>query len=132
MRASSSVRPPAADTTGVPPTWIFQRGEEQLLLRCRENARGVTLVVTGDGDLRSYSFRDFAALVKFEEEMAEFLLATGWSPAQLTIEPQLPTGHVPQPEAQSTSRLGILMHLPWQLLTERSGFFDRWTFLRRP
>ena len=48
------------------PTWIFKRGGEQLMLHCRETGRGVTLVVSGDDDLRSYSFHDFAALVKFE------------------------------------------------------------------
>jgi len=70
------------------PTWIFQRGGEHIILNCRENARGVTLIVSGDGDLRSYSFHDFAALVKFQGQMAEFLLPAGWSPAQLAIEPQ--------------------------------------------
>jgi hypothetical protein len=69
------------------PTWIFQRGPDHILLHCRENPRGVTLVVSGDGDLRSYSFRDFDALAKFEREMEEFLLETGWLPAHLTIEP---------------------------------------------
>jgi hypothetical protein len=81
------------------PMWIFQRGGEHVLLHCRENARGVTLVVSGDGDLRSYSFHDFAALEKFEGEMAEFLLAAGWSPAHLTIEPQPTPDHIMPPEA---------------------------------
>jgi hypothetical protein len=81
------------------PTWIFQRGGEHLILNCRENARGVTLIVSGDGDLRSYSFHDFAALVKFEGQMAEFLLHSGWSPAQLTIEAQAIPNHRPTPPA---------------------------------
>jgi hypothetical protein len=68
------------------PTWIFKRGGEQLMLHCRETGRGVTLVVSGDDDLRSYSFHDFAALVKFESEMADFLIGTGWTPARLTVE----------------------------------------------
>jgi len=72
------------------PTWIFQRGGEQLMLHCRETGRGVTLVVSGDDDLRSYSFRDFAALVKFESEMADFLVGTGWVPARLTVESGVP------------------------------------------
>jgi len=74
------------------PTWIFQRGGEQLMLHCRETGRGVTLVVSGDDDLRSYSFHDFAALVKFESEMADFLIGTGWAPARLTVEPSMPPG----------------------------------------
>jgi hypothetical protein len=69
------------------PTWIFQRGDEQLMLHCRETGRGVTLVVSGDDHLRSYSFHDIAALVKFESEMADFLIGTGWAPARLTVEP---------------------------------------------
>jgi hypothetical protein len=81
------------------PVWIFQRGGERLMLHCRESARGVTLVVSGDGDLRSYSFHDFPALVKFESEMEEFLLETGWVRAQLTIEPRLTPEHQTEPEA---------------------------------
>ena len=101
-RGASSVSPYAADTTGVLPIWIFQRGIEHLLLHCRENARGVTMVVSGDGDLRSYSFRDFAALEKFEGEMEEFLLETGWCPAQITIE--LTPDHVTPPQPTRRSR----------------------------
>jgi hypothetical protein len=78
------------DTKDVHPTWIFQRGGEHLLLHYRETARGVTLLVSGDGELRSYTFHDFAALEKFESEMAEFLMQAGWTPAHLTIEPQQP------------------------------------------
>jgi hypothetical protein len=74
------------------PTWIFQRGGEQLMLHCRETGRGVTLVVSGDDDLRSYSFHDFAALVKFESEMADFLIGTGWAPARLTVESSMSPG----------------------------------------
>jgi hypothetical protein len=78
------------------PTRIYQRDGERLLFFCREGRRGVTLVVSGDGDLRSYSFHDYAALVKFEGEMEEFLLATGWTPAQLSIEPRVkPEGAAP-------------------------------------
>src|SRR3954471_2509233 len=80
--------PPAgADRTGMLPTWVFQRGGEQVMLHCRETGRGVTLVVSGDDDLRSYTFHDFAALAKFETEMADFLIGTGWMPAQLTVSP---------------------------------------------
>ena len=62
------------------------------MLHCRETGRGVTLVVSGDDDLRSYSFHDFAALVKFESEMSEFLIGTGWAPARLTVEPGMSSG----------------------------------------
>ena len=76
-----------ADTKGMLPAWVFQRGGEQVMLHCRETGRGVTLVVSGDDDLRSYTFRDFAALAKFESEMADFLIETGWTPARLTVSP---------------------------------------------
>lgn len=87
------------------PTWIFQRAGEHLILNCREGVRGVTLIVSGDGDLRSYSFHDFAALVTFESQMAEFLLETGWSAAHLTIEPRVTPEHVPAcPASESPAR----------------------------
>jgi hypothetical protein len=35
--------------------------------------------------------------VKFEGQMAEFLLHSGWSPAHLTIEAQAITTHRPTP-----------------------------------
>jgi hypothetical protein len=57
------------------------------MLHCRETGRGVTLVVSGDDDLRSYTFHDFSALAKFESEMADFLIGTGWTPARLTVSP---------------------------------------------
>ena len=86
------------------PTWTFQRGGEHLTLHCRESGRGVTLVVGGDGDLRSYSFHDLAALVKFESEMAEFLLETGWSPARLTVGSRVGPDPVTPPEASRPAR----------------------------
>jgi hypothetical protein len=82
------------------PTWVFQRDGAQVMLHCRETGRGVTLVVSGDDDLRSYTFHDFAALAKFESEMADFLIATGWTPARLTVSagqaPSLPTPPPPR------------------------------------
>jgi len=68
------------------PTWMFERDGAHLTLHCRETRRGVTLIVGGDGDLRSYSFHDFAALMQFEQEMEEFLIETGWTQTFPTIE----------------------------------------------
>jgi hypothetical protein len=85
------------DTIHVLPTRIFQRDDQRLLFFCREGRRGVTLVVSGDGDLRSYSFHDYSALEKFESEMEEFLLGTGWRPAQLSIETSAPTDSAAPP-----------------------------------
>ena len=67
------------------------------MLHYREYTRGVTLIVSGDGDLRSYSFRDFSSLMKFQSEMEEFLVKTGWSPSELTIDPRLTAHHVTTP-----------------------------------
>lgn len=72
--------------------WTFRRDGKQLMLHCRESARGVTLIVSGDGDLRSYCFQDFGALLKFETEMSGFLLQKGWSPTPDTGEPRLACG----------------------------------------
>jgi hypothetical protein len=85
------------------PTWTLERGAERITLFCRETRRGVVLVVSGDGDLRSYSFHDFAALAQFEHEMEEFLLHTGWSRSGLTRPAESVSGnrhqespHVPE------------------------------------
>ena len=80
------------------PMWIFRRGGEYLTLHCRESARGITLIVSGDGDLRSYSFHDFAALLSFEAHMEEFLVENGWSPTQIP-EPLATPGHPTEPAA---------------------------------
>jgi hypothetical protein len=47
----------------------------------------MTLVASGDGELRSYSFHDATALMKFEHEMEEFLVHAGWVPVRLILEP---------------------------------------------
>ena len=65
----------------------FERGAERLTLHVRESGRGVTLVATGDGEPRSYSFRDAAAMMKFEAEMEEFLLYAGWALVRLSTTP---------------------------------------------
>jgi hypothetical protein len=95
----------AADNRTMLPTWVFQKGCNQLMLHCRETPRGVTLVVSGDDDLRSYSFHDFAALAKFESEMADFLIGTGWTPARLTVSPS-PAPSLPARPNPGTDRPG--------------------------
>jgi hypothetical protein len=97
------------DTTGMLPTWTLERGMERITLFCRETRRGVVLVVSGDGDLRSYSFQDFAALAQFEHEMEEFLLHTGWSRSSLAVRPSdpVPAGRSPQ-TPQPTERHRIM------------------------
>ena len=89
------------------PTWVFQRGTEHLLLHCRETPRGASLVVSGDTELRSYSFRDFDALVKFEEEMEQSLLQAGWEPAEMTIELKASPDPVSQPQSPRVPRTAI-------------------------
>jgi hypothetical protein len=69
------------------------------MLHYREHARGVTLIVSGDGDLRSYTFHDFTALLNFQHEMEEFLVETGWSLSQATIGPR--SGDQPAPPPPS-------------------------------
>jgi hypothetical protein len=74
------------------------------MLHYREHARGVTLIVSGDGDLRSYTFQDFSALTRFQHEMEEFLRETGWSLSQPPAWPNL-TGHqAPPPPSLISSR----------------------------
>jgi hypothetical protein len=92
----------SADKSLMWPLRTYRRGAERLSLHVREGNRGVTLVVSGDDDLRSYSFRDVRAMMKFEAEMEEFLLYAGWRPIKLTEEEPLPE-ETSQSEAASRS-----------------------------
>jgi len=66
--------------------WTFHRGDERLTLVRRETDEGLDLLVSGAFAPRSYHFREEAALVKFQGDMEEFLLKTGWSLAHFSPE----------------------------------------------
>jgi hypothetical protein len=71
--------PGPADTAVVQATATFGRAAERLDIRHRETSSGHALVVSGTDGTRSYLFHDEAALLKFESDMEQFLVRTGWS-----------------------------------------------------
>jgi hypothetical protein len=67
-------------------TWTFTRGDQRLDVKRRETAGGMVLVVTEDTIPHSYFFPDVTALIRFQSDMEEFLLKTGWSFAEFSPE----------------------------------------------
>jgi hypothetical protein len=61
------------------PVWTFARSSQTLTLR-RQNAEGgVLLVVTENGNPRSYFFDELAKLTRFQVDMEAFLVGSGWT-----------------------------------------------------
>jgi hypothetical protein len=60
-------------------TWTFSRGADRLTLQRQPTDAGYALSVASGGGLRSYSFAELAALVRFQCDMETFLLTTGWT-----------------------------------------------------
>ena len=61
------------------PAWTFHRNGQQLTMQRREVDQGYELELTGPGDPRAYRFDQMTALVKFQSDMEQFLIKTGWS-----------------------------------------------------
>ena len=59
--------------------WTFQRAQQRLEIRCCPSDEGVLLTIAGDGAPRSYFFQELSSLVRFQSDMEQFLLKTGWS-----------------------------------------------------
>jgi len=59
--------------------WRFERQGQRLEIRRAEATAGVRLEVTVNGSPRSYPFADLAAAIRFQSDMEDFLLKTGWS-----------------------------------------------------
>ena len=66
-----------------PFTWTFVRGEddgEQLtIVRVVEDDESARITVTTQGSSRSFEFGNSDAATRFQANMEEFLLKTGWS-----------------------------------------------------
>jgi len=69
-------------------TWTFERNADRLdIRRSAVDADGsVRLIVTVDGSPRSYPFNDLPAAIRFQSDMEDFLLKTGWSFVQFVPE----------------------------------------------
>ena len=61
--------------------WIFGRDDQQVKVeRTGETDEDLTLVVTTNtGPPRKYAFDTLVALMRFQADMEEFLVTTGWS-----------------------------------------------------
>jgi hypothetical protein len=59
--------------------WRFSRAEQELALSRSDAANGVRLVIADDRGPRSYLFPDLPALARFQSDLEQFLLRTGWT-----------------------------------------------------
>ena len=61
--------------------WIFGRDDHKVKIeRVGETDENLTLVVTANDDPpRKYAFDTLVALMRFQADMEEFLVTTGWS-----------------------------------------------------
>ena len=59
--------------------WTFVRGAETLELKRQDLDDGTVLAIAGDGEPRSYFFRDVDRLETFQKDMETLLLKTGWT-----------------------------------------------------
>jgi hypothetical protein len=75
-----------ADKSAMPVTWVFGRGGEQLQLERQDDRRGAALTVSSAEGRRRFAFRDQAALGKFQTDMEQFLVRTGWSLVSISPE----------------------------------------------
>jgi hypothetical protein len=66
---------------GAEPLWVFERPGETLELRRLQTPDGITLeiLVNAGSRARSYFFPELDTLVRFQSDMEQFLLKTGWS-----------------------------------------------------
>jgi hypothetical protein len=72
-------------------SWTFVRGDEnedRLIIARDLGARppSVHLIVTMNGDARSFAFADLNAAVRFHSDMEAFLIKTGWSFVEFSPE----------------------------------------------
>jgi hypothetical protein len=59
--------------------WTFVRGADTLELKRQDLDDGTVLAIAGDGEPRSYFFREADRLETFQKDMETLLLKTGWT-----------------------------------------------------
>jgi hypothetical protein len=61
--------------------WLFANADRQALeIRRKPAVKGAVLVVTTlDQEPRQYEFADLATLARFQRDMEQFLMRTGWA-----------------------------------------------------
>ena len=70
--------------------WTFRRSDEQLTIRRCESDGAATLVVTAEGQPRSFRFAQLEELERLQHDMETFLLRTGWTLAAFSPERRTP------------------------------------------
>jgi len=70
------------------PTWVFARDNQRITItRIGDGDARATLVVALEADSpRAYAFDDVFALARFQNDMEQFLVATGWSLVEFSPE----------------------------------------------
>jgi hypothetical protein len=59
--------------------WTFARGADKLEISRQNLDDGTVLAIAGDGEPRSYFFREIERIETFQRDMETLLLKTGWS-----------------------------------------------------
>lgn len=59
--------------------WTFSRGNDTLEITRQSLDDGIVLAIAGDGEPRSYFFRERDRLETFQKDMETLLLKTGWT-----------------------------------------------------
>ena len=67
----------------------FERGGDHVAIHRQTTTDGVRLILSGDGGLRSYFFRQLASLLLFQTNLEARLVETGWSLAAFEREQNL-------------------------------------------
>jgi hypothetical protein len=70
--------------------WTFRRNDEHLIIRRCHRAGAATLVVTANGQPRSFPFAQLEELERFQPDMETFLVRTGWTLARFSPERRTP------------------------------------------
>jgi hypothetical protein len=71
--------------------WLFGRSAERLRLERRaENGSQLLFITVGDDPPRRLEFNDAEALIRFQSDMEQLLVHTGWM--LLLFEPERRTG----------------------------------------
>ena len=68
--------------------WLFGRDDQEVKIeRVGEKDDDLALVITANDDPpRRYAFSDLVALMRFQTDMEEFLVTTGWSLQEFSPE----------------------------------------------
>jgi hypothetical protein len=96
-------------------TWVFIRDNERVELRREVDPTSVSLDVSGADGLRTFAFRDHAALVAFQAGFEQALAHSGWHLEG--FQPERRSGHDRRAVPRITERRGSL-ELVWSRVAD--------------